>query len=381
MWGSDYLGGSNIIDANVSYLRDKLEAGVDHACPDGARRRLRVARGMTVRLRLAIATGAVVLVVLGVFELSFYADLLGTDQDPAAQVSSLAMPSRRCVGRRRGGHSGGSGLGRRRARLQPLTSIVNAAAQLARGGEFGRRLPTTTRDPEVLQLTNTFNDLVARVDEVLTAQRQFLADTSHELRTPLTTVRGNLDLLEQELPPSERTEVLADTREEVDRMARLVRELLLLAESGSGAATPLEQAPVRLDVLVREVVDRVAGAEAERVSISDEPVTVTGDEERLRQLVGNLVQNALRHASARPGAVRVCVQRRAPDVLLTVEDDGPGIPPEALERVFDRFYRVDRGRARARGGSGLGLAIVRHIADAHGGRAWAENRTDRPARA
>jgi signal transduction histidine kinase len=103
---------------------------------------------------------------------------------------------------------------------------------------------------------------------------------------------------------------------------------------------------------------------------------VTGDEERLRQLVGNLVQNALRHASARPGAVRVCVQRRAPDVLLTVEDDGPGIPPEALERVFDRFYRVDRGRARAQGGSGLGLAIVRHIADAHGGRVWAENRTD-----
>ena len=94
---------------------------------------------------------------------------------------------------------------------------------------------------------------------VLTAQRQFLADTSHELRTPLTTVRGNLDLLERELPPSERTEVLAESREEVDRMARLMRELLLLAESGSGASEPLEQAPVRLDMLVREVVDRVAG--------------------------------------------------------------------------------------------------------------------------
>jgi signal transduction histidine kinase len=333
---------------------------------------------MTVRLRLAIATGAVVLVMLGLFEISFYADLLSTDQDPAVASLVARHAARAAVlGAVAAGVAAVLAAWVVGARvLQPLTSIVNAAAQLARGGEFGRRLPTTTRDPEVLQLTNTFNGLVARVDEVLTAQRQFLADTSHELRTPLTTVRGNLDLLERDLPPSERAEVLADTREEVDRMARLVRELLLLAESGSGAAAPLEQVPVRLDVLVREVVERVAGAEAERVSISDEPVTVTGDEERLRQLVGNLVQNALRHASARPGAVRVCVQRRAPDVLLTVEDDGPGIPPEALERVFDRFYRVDRGRARAQGGSGLGLAIVRHIADVHGGRVWAENRTD-----
>jgi signal transduction histidine kinase len=257
--------------------------------------------------------------------------------------------------------------------LRPLTSIVNAAAQLARGGDFGRRLPVNTRDPEVLQLTQTFNDLVARVDEVLTAQRQFLADTSHELRTPLTTVRGNLELLAQDLPPSDRDEVLADTREEVDRMARLVRELLLLAESGNPAEAPLEYSPVRLDMLVRDVIDRVAGPEADRVRIIVEPVTVSGDEERLRQLVGNLVQNAVRHASDRSGSVRVRVQRRPPDAVLTVEDDGPGIPPEALERVFDRFYRVDRGRARAHGGSGLGLAIVRHVTETHGGRVWAEN--------
>ena len=97
---------------------------------------------------------------------------------------------------------------------------------------------------------------------------------------------------------------------------------------------------------------------------------------RLRQLVSNLVQNALRHATERPGAVRVVIRRRPPDALLEVEDDGPGIPAGALQRVFDRFYRVDRGRSRAHGGSGLGLAIVRHVAEEHGGQAWAENRAD-----
>jgi signal transduction histidine kinase len=134
--------------------------------------------------------------------------------------------------------------------------------------------------------------------------------------------------------------------------------------------------PIRLDLLVREVVSRIAGGQAERVQIEDAPVTVVGDEERLRQLVGNLVENALRHGSGQPGAVRIRVSRRPPNVLLEVADDGPGIPPDALDRVFDRFYRVDRGRSRAHGGAGLGLSIVRHVADAHGGRVWATNRTD-----
>ena len=230
-----------------------------------------------------------------------------------------------------------------------------------------------TRGRQLIRLRRTYADMVARVDNVLKAQQQLLADTSHELRTPLTTVRGNLDLLERDLPPAERSQVLAETREEVDRMARLVRDLLLLAESTSGELQ-LERVPLRLDLLSREVVNRLPGGE--RVTIDAEPVLVHGDDERLRQLVGNLVQNALRHASERPGAVRVNVRRRPPDALLEVEDDGPGIPPGALRRVFDRFYRVDRGRSRAHGGSGLGLAIVRHVAEEHGGQAWAENRSD-----
>jgi signal transduction histidine kinase len=230
----------------------------------------------------------------------------------------------------------------------------------------------------VRQTMQPTEHLRGRVDEMLQAQQQFLADTSHELRTPLTTIRGNLELLERDMPASERAEVLRESREEADRMARLIRDLLLLAESGQPEQAALERVPIRLDLLVREVIDRVAGAEAERILIEDEPVAVLADEERLRQLIGNLVQNALRHGSSRAAAICVRVKRRPPRALLQVEDDGPGIPPEALERVFDRFYRVDRGRSRAKGGSGLGLAIVRHVAEAHGGRAWAENRTDGP---
>jgi signal transduction histidine kinase len=235
---------------------------------------------------------------------------------------------------------------------------------------------TTTRGRQIAQRTRTINALAGRVESVLTAQRQLLADTSHELRTPLTTIRGNLDLLERDLPPADRSEILSETREEVDRMARLVRDLLLLAQSGSGVLEP-ERVPVRLDLLAGEVIRRLPGA-AGRVVVEAEPVMVMGDEDRLRQVVSNLVENALRHGSDGQGAIRVRVRRRAPLALLEVEDDGPGVPAEALQRVFDRFYRLDRGRSRAHGGSGLGLAIVRHVAEEHNGRAWAENRTERP---
>ena len=137
-----------------------------------------------------------------------------------------------------------------------LVGVVGAAgaATLAAWLSGGRLVQPYTRHVD---------DLTARVDDVLTTQRQLLADTSHELRTPLTTVRGNLDLLERDLPPAERAEILAESREEVDRMARLVRDLLLLSDSTSGELRR-ERVPLRLDLLVGEVVERVAGAEAPR---------------------------------------------------------------------------------------------------------------------
>jgi signal transduction histidine kinase len=335
---------------------------------------------MSIRRRLAIATAGVVLLVVLGFEASLFADL-ASEHEPAVAAVLQAHAVRAVVfGLMAAGVAAliASVLVGTRV-LQPLTSIVDAAARLARDGDFGRRLPNTSRDPEVVALTRTFNGLIERVDRVLSAQRQLLADTSHELRTPLTTVRGNLDLLARELPPGERAEVLAETREEVDRMARLVRDLLELADStdGQGSTHRLDRVALRLDLIVREVVERVAvPGDMPRVRIEDEPVLVRGDDEKLRQLVGNLVQNALRHATSAPGAIRVSVRHQPPNAELVVEDDGPGIPPAALERVFDRFFRVDRARSRTDGGTGLGLSIVRHVAEAHGGRAWAANRTD-----
>lgn len=330
---------------------------------------------LSVRLRLALATALVVFVALIAFEALLYADLLLAELDSLA-AEAVARQGTRTVALAAvaAGSAAAVAASLVGARiLRPLTSILDEAARLAERGDFSRRLPDDRiRDPEVARLTRTFNDLVGRVDGVLRAQRQLLEDTSHELRTPLTTIRGNVDLLERDLSPKERQEVLAETRQEIDRMARLVRDLILLAETGESSA--LEHHPIRLDVLARDVALRVAGqGGAARLRFDMEPVTVNGDEDRLRQLVTNLVENALRHGSAAAGSISVGVERKPPDAHLFVQDDGPGLPHEALGRVFDRFFRVDRGRSRAQGGTGLGLAIARHVAQAHGGRVWAEN--------
>jgi signal transduction histidine kinase len=333
---------------------------------------------MTIRRRLALVTGLIVLVTLITFELLFYLEVF---LDPTRDNDLVLDRLPRAL-------IGGSGavvvaavlaawLAGTRA-LRPLSRIVTAAAGVAEAGDFSRRLPVDPRDPEVARLTATFNRLIRRVDEVLAVQRQFVADTSHELRTPLTTINGNLELLEHDLSFDERAETLQETREEVRRMARLIRELLLLAEVGEPGNR--ERRPVRLDVLAQAIVGRLGGGRGPRVRVVTEPVLVAADEDRLGQVVGNLLQNALRYASHAPGAVQVTVRRAPPAALLVVEDDGPGLPPEALERVFDRFYRVDRARSRIQGGTGLGLAIVRHITEAHGGRVWAENRPGSGAR-
>jgi signal transduction histidine kinase len=334
---------------------------------------------MSVRRRLAMTTGLIVLVALTTFEAIFYFEVL-TDDSPDDNYLVFERAPRAIV-------LGGAAvilsavlagwLGGNRA-LSPLTSIVGAAARLVEEGDFSRRLPEDRRDPEVAQLTWTFNRLVAHVDRALNAQRRFVADTSHELRTPLTTIGGNLRLLERDLSEQERSEILADTRQEVGRMARLVRELLLLAEGRQD--TTMDQYPLRLDVLACAVVASVAGPGNDRFTVVAEPVSVAADEDRLRQVLTNLLENALRYASANHGAVRVVVRHQPGQALLQVKDDGPGVPSDAIERVFDRFYRADRGRSRRHGGTGLGLAIVRHVVERHRGYVWAENRAEGGAR-
>ena len=332
---------------------------------------------MTVRRRLALATGLIVLVTLLAFELLFYLEIV---LDPALDnhVVLERAPRALILGTLAVLVAGAlaAWLSGTRA-LSPLSRIVTAAARVAEEGDFSRRLTEDPHDPEVAKLIATFNRLIQRVDEVLAVQRQFVADTSHELRTPLTTVNGNLELLQEDLSPVERAETLRETRAEVNRMSRLVRDLLL-AEVGEPGRR--ERHPVRFDLVIQAVVVRVTGSRMSRVHVDTQPVVIAGDEDRLGQLVTNLLQNALRYASAAPNAVHVTLERGPAEARLVVADDGPGLPPQALERVFDRFYRVDRARSRAHGGTGLGLAIVRHITEAHGGRVWAENQPGGGAR-
>jgi two-component system, OmpR family, sensor kinase len=212
---------------------------------------------MTVRRRPALATGLIVLVTLLAFELLFYLEIV---LDPALDnhVVLERAPRALMLGTLAVLVAGAPAawLSGTRA-LSPLNRIVTAAARVAEEGDFSRRLTVDPHDPEAAQLIATFNRLIQWVDEVLAVQRQFVADPSHELRTPLTTVNGNLELLQEDLSPVERAETLRETRDEVNRMSRLVRDLLLLAEAGEPDSR--ERHPVRLALVVQAVVVRLTG--------------------------------------------------------------------------------------------------------------------------
>jgi two-component system phosphate regulon sensor histidine kinase PhoR len=199
-------------------------------------------------------------------------------------------------------------------------------------------------------------------------RRDFVANVSHELQTPLTSVRGYAEtLLREDLTPEQRRRFLGHILREADRMAALVRDLLALAELE--APRWVQATPVRMDELAREVAAAEGGfAQQRRVDlrVEAEPAVVLGRAEELRRAVDNLVRNALAYTPA-GGRVQVRVRRVGAEVHLEVEDTGIGIPAEHLPRIFERFYRVDRGRSRETGGTGLGLAIVKHTAEGHGG--------------
>jgi signal transduction histidine kinase len=251
--------------------------------------------------------------------------------------------------------------------LAPIGHLTRVAAGVALTGNYHERVPLPSHADEIRQLAETINDLIATVERTLEQQRQFLADTSHELRSPLTVLLANLTLLRRDLDPAERALSLEETMHEANRMRSLVNDLLLLAETDS--TRTIARAPVHLDELVRDVVTALARRAATHTIQAhvEAPVVVLGDEERLRQLLRNLLDNATHHTP--PGTIVDVRLRRSDGVVqLTVTDHGPGIPPEHLPHLWERFYQVDKARARAMGGSGLGLSIVKYIAEAHGGR-------------
>jgi signal transduction histidine kinase len=224
--------------------------------------------------------------------------------------------------------------------------------------------------------------MLDRLEQGVREKHRLVADASHELRTPLAVMRAELDvsLRGDDLSPAER-EVLESLREEVDRLGRMADDLLVLAQADEGRL-PLLTRPIALGEAVESAVHPLrplAEAKGVRLEVQGSrdarrPET-EADPERLRQVLTNLLDNAIAF-TPRGGVVRVEEWARGGDVGVTVTDDGPGIPPEARPRVFDRFYRVDPSRAREGGGTGLGLAICSEIARAHGGRVWVESVDD-----
>ena len=248
------------------------------------------------------------------------------------------------------------------AALRPVDAL-RAGAEEITGGTRAGRLPVPESRDEVHRLAVTLNDMLYRLDAARAQQRAFVADAAHELRSPLTNMRTELEVA-QRLPDNDWQGLSADLLTDVERLSRLVDDLLLLARADDGAPSRVLAAPfqeVDLGALVGDVVSRYPDVSYVR-PVS--PVTVAGEGDALGRVVANLLDNAVRHAHSR---VRVEVTDDGTHGTIVVSDDGPGIPAADRERVFDRFTRLDDARARDAGGSGLGLAIVRELARRHRG--------------
>ena len=264
--------------------------------------------------------------------------------------------------------------------VHPLTAMASTADAIA-GGDLSRRVEHPGAHTEAGRLGVALNSMLERIEEAFRAReaseakvRRFAADASHELRTPLTSIQGYAELwragglrTEEEL-----AEAMRRMEQEGRRMGALVEDLLLLARLDQ--RRPMERGAVRLDLIAADGVSDARAVEPERpIEVSVIPVTVDGDEMRLRQIVSNLLANARTHTP--PGTpVHVAVRAEGGTARLEVADDGPGLDPDVAAKVFERFYRADPARARSAGGAGLGLSIVAAIAEAHGGSVSVESR-------
>ena len=249
--------------------------------------------------------------------------------------------------------------------LAPVQKVTQAAAHVS-GKDLARRVPVPATDDELRALAVSINNMLDRLQESFETQRRFTADASHELRTPVTAIVGHAQyLLRRTNPTVEQVDSLGVIQREGERMAKLVHDLLELARADAGFQVQREPMNL-LEVLeaVRDDLGPLSAPARITVDCAQPLLEVEGDPERLKQVVLNLVQNAL-DAGARH--VQLQLQRDGRDVRFEVLDDGAGIPAEALPHLFDRFFRVDGARSTRGNGSGLGLAIVRWIVQQHGG--------------
>ena len=266
-----------------------------------------------------------------------------------------------------------------RAISRPVEHLRATAAALA-GGDLSARA-VEEGSAELSQLARATNEMAGKLEELFDVRRQLVAWASHDLRTPIASLQAMVEALEDGL--AEPADYLPAMREQVRTLGTLVEDLFELARIDAGALTfELEDAPLSglvqatLRGLEPQARARQIGLEAH---VGEEEPRVRCAPDKVERVLYNLVANALRHTPS-DGSVAVLVQPNESEVVVSVEDTGEGLPPEALQRAFDRFWRADLARSRERGGAGLGLAIARGLVEAQGGRIWAENRPDGGAR-
>ncbi len=256
-----------------------------------------------------------------------------------------------------------------RRSLAPLDDVTQTALRITRADDLASRIPYHgPPDDEIGQLVSAFNRTLERLEALFDAQRRFVADVSHELRTPLTVIKGNVDLMRR--MGALDAEALDSIQTEIERLTRMVTDLLTLARAESGRL-PLHRQRTDLGALVLEVVGQVgvlAQAKAVQVQVGEfEPVSVCVDPDQIKQVLLNVIGNAVKYTPS-GGQVSVSLSREAQWVTVHVRDTGPGIPPEDVPHIFERFYRAEKSRTRSDArGFGLGLSIAYWITRNHGG--------------
>jgi len=252
--------------------------------------------------------------------------------------------------------------------LSPLATVTRVATQITKADDLSRRIQVTgVRDDEVGELIGAFNQVLSRMEKLFTSQRRFLADVSHELRTPLTVIKGNVGLMRKMKSLDE--ESLSGIEAEVDRLTRLVGDLLFLAQAESGRM-PLDQSPVELDTIFLEVFQQARTLAGDRLTIvvnEIDQIQVVGDRDRLKQVLLNIAGNAVQY-TPQGGRVTMSMRKVGERAQVVVSDTGPGIPATDQPHIFERFYRSEKSRKRsANSGFGLGLSIAFWIVRNHGG--------------